>query len=684
MRIGTSDSIRVGIDTGGTFTDFVIIDGQEITSFKIPSTPGNPAAAIIEGLKQIASTKPDKTISEIVHGSTVATNALLEHKGARTAFVTTTGFEDILEIGRQARPQIYNLMVQRPAPLVPSQLRFGVNERIAADGKVVKTLAPQSITELIKQIQDAGAQSVAVCLLFSFANTTHERMLAKELSRLGLPISISSQILPEYREFERASTVTVNAYLAPLMAGYINRLVQYIGDYKTDNKSVPATLRIMQSNGGTVSAATAAAEPVRTILSGPAGGVIGAFELSQRAGFDQIITFDMGGTSTDVALCDGSVKVTHESVLGGNPIAIPVIDIHTVGAGGGSIAQLDSGGALRVGPESAGADPGPACYGKGTLPTVTDANLVLGRFGIGGLLDGAFQLHNDRAIEVIDRLASAISKSRGKKVTTREAALGVIQVANSNMEAALRVVSVSRGYDSRLFTLVCFGGAGGLHVCDLARGLRIPKILIPPDPGTLSALGVLLANAAKDYSRTVMQPLAVQSSKWFGDLYADLEKRGISDLMNEGFARNQIKIVRSAAMRYQGQSFEIDIPWTSNTRKLEADFHKTHGRQYGYSDASRTVELVALRLQAVGRVKKPRMTGTVSKRAYKPKPIVLAPIAIEGKIAKVPQYNRRDLRASAAIDGPALIREYSSTTLVLPRCRAATDRYLNLIIDVST
>ena len=675
--------MRIGIDTGGTFTDFVVIDGQEISSFKLPSTPGNPAAAIIEGLKQIASTKPGKAISEIVHGSTVATNALLERKGARTAFVTTKGFEDILEIGRQARPQIYNLMVQRPAPLVPSELRFGVDERIAADGRVVRALTPESIRELVKEIQDCGAQSVAVCLLFSFANTSHEQMLARELSKLGLPTSISSQILPEYREFERASTVTVNAYLSPLMAGYINRLGQYINDHKKDKKATPSTLRIMQSNGGTVSAATAAAEPVRTILSGPAGGVIGAFELSQKAGFNQIITFDMGGTSTDVALCDGSVKVTHESTLGGNPIAIPVIDIHTVGAGGGSIAQLDSGGALRVGPESAGADPGPACYGKGTLPTVTDANLVLGRFGIGGLLDGAFELHNDRATEVIDRLASGISKSRGKSITRGEAALGVIQVANSNMEAALRVVSVSRGYDPRLFILVCFGGAGGLHVCDLARGLRIPKILIPPDPGTLSALGVLLANAAKDYSRTIMQPLTGQTSKGFDELYADLEKRGLSDLMNEGFARNQIRILRSAAMRYHGQSFEIDIPWTANTRKLAADFHKTHGRQYGYSDASRPVELVALRLQAVGMVQKPKMKGTPAKRAYKPIPDQTAPITIDRKIVKIPQHNRKDLRPSATIDGPALIREYSSTTLILPRCRATTDRYLNLIIDVS-
>src|SRR5882757_7406075 len=380
MTTGTKNPIRVGIDTGGTFTDFVLIDGQEITSFKIPSTPGNPAAAIIEGLKQIASTKPGRVISEIVHGSTVATNALLERKGARTAFVTTTGFEDVLEIGRQARPQIYNLMVERPAPLVLTELRFGVDERVAADGKIVRELSPKSIRELIKQIQDARAESVAVCLLFSFANTTHEQMLSEELSKLGLPVSISSQILPEYREFERASTVTVNAYLAPLMAGYINHLGRYIAEHKTDSSdrsNEHSTLRIMQSNGGTVSAATAAAEPVRTILSGPAGGVIGAFELSQKAGFDQIITFDMGGTSTDVALCDGSVKVTNESNLGGNPIAIPVIDIHTVGAGGGSIAQLDTGGALRVGPESAGADPGPACYGKGTLPTVTDANLVL-------------------------------------------------------------------------------------------------------------------------------------------------------------------------------------------------------------------------------------------------------------------------------------------------------------------
>src|SRR5581483_10610807 len=623
--------MRIGIDTGGTFTDFVIIDGKEIDSFKVPSTPSNPALAIIEGLKIVASKKTGKPITEIIHGTTVATNALLERKGARTAFITTAGFEDILEIGRQARPQIYNLMVERPAPLVPADLRFGVNERVAANGQIIKPLSSDELVGLSNHVKESRAESAAICLLFSFANPKHEQIILDSLSQLGIPVSISSQILPEYREYERASTVTINAYLAPLMSGYLTRLGDYIAK-RSGNAKNPSRLRIMQSNGGTVSAETAAAEPVRTILSGPAGGVIGAFELASRAGFDQIITFDMGGTSTDVGLCAGSVRVTHESTLGGSPIAVPVIDIHTVGAGGGSIARLDSGGALRVGPESAGADPGPACYGKGDLPTVTDANLVLGRFGTGGLLDGSFNLYKDRADNVISQLSSEMSKNAGRKVSTKDAALGIVQVANSNMEAALRVVSVSRGYDPRLFTLVCFGGAGGLHVCELARGLRIPKILIPPDPGTLSALGVLLANAAKDYSRTIMQLLGKQNRKWFDDLYSEMEKRGTSDLSDEGFARNQIKLFRTVALRYQGQSFELDIPWTPN---LAADFHETHRRQYGYADANRPVELVALRLRAVGVVPKAKLTKNSESRRYRPKAAYTTPVIIGGKALKI-------------------------------------------------
>ena len=499
------DAIRVGIDTGGTFTDFVVAKGSRITSFKAPSTPHNPARAILDGLARIIAETASHP-SEIVHGTTVATNALLERKGARTALITTEGFEDVIEIGRQARPEIYNLMVTRPAPIVPRELRFGVVERTGPDGSIITQLDETGLEETINRIRkpELGIESVAVCLLFSFANPAHEELIARALESLGKPVSLSHKILPEYREYERTSTVVINAYLVPIMSRYLRSLSEALG---AGGRGRPR-LRVMQSNGGSVSAATAASEPVRAILSGPAGGVVGALRVCGAAGIRDIITFDMGGTSTDVALCSGEARTTNEALIAGLPVAVPIIDIHTVGAGGGSIARVDEAGALRVGPESAGADPGPACYGRGEEVTVTDANLVLGRFGGADLLGGDMRLDTERARAALTKLAAEMSRYSEKRVTPERAALGVIRVANANMESALRVVSVERGRDPRLFTLVSFGGAGGLHVCELAAALRIPRIIVPNSPGTLSALGVLLGDVVKDHSRTVMMKTA--------------------------------------------------------------------------------------------------------------------------------------------------------------------------------
>ncbi|MBA3355199.1 MAG: hydantoinase/oxoprolinase family protein, partial [Pyrinomonadaceae bacterium] len=424
--------IRVGVDTGGTFTDFVCEFNDRLQVFKLPSTPDDPSTAIVAGLNRIAELAGIRLGDiEVVHGTTVGTNALLQRRGARTALITTRGFEDVLAIGRQARPELYNLDAIRPPPLVPDRLRFGVRERIAASGEVLEALEDDQLDALVAKLKAAQVESVAISLLFSFVHPAHERRIAESVSSLNVPVSVSHQILPEYREYERTSTVTINAYLQPLMGSYLKRLAAHASG-----------LRVMQSSGGSISAAAAADEPVRTILSGPAGGVVGALRAARSAGLENIVTLDMGGTSTDVALCDrAGLRMTNEAVVAGLPVAVAAMDIHTVGAGGGSIARVDEGGSLRVGPESAGADPGPACYGRSMLPTVTDAHVVLGHFGGAGLLGGEFPLDEQRAREAISMLAAEMSKAAGRKVSITDAAQGVISVVNTNMERALRSIS---------------------------------------------------------------------------------------------------------------------------------------------------------------------------------------------------------------------------------------------------
>jgi len=436
----------------------------------------------------------------------------------------------------------------------------------------------------------------------------------------------------------------------------------------------------MQSNGGSVSAATAALEPVRAILSGPAGGVIGALRVCAAAGVRDILTFDMGGTSTDVALCRGEARTTNEALVAGLPVAVPVIDIHTVGAGGGSIARVDSAGALRVGPESAGADPGPACYGRGEEVTVTDANLVLGRFGGSDLLGGEMKLDIDRARFFVSKLAAEMSRFSPKPLTPERAALGVVRVANANMERALRVVSVERGQDPRRFSLVSFGGAGGLHVCELAEALRIPRVLVPLSPGTLSALGVLLGDVVKDYSRTVMLKTAELIWKTLDQSYAGLERQALRDLSNEGFKADRVKLIRSAAVRYIGQSFEIEVPFT---RRLDGSFHAAHRERYGYADKTRAIEIVSLRLRGIGVTDKPRLKRTASRATRSAAPDHLARVFLTERAARVPLYSRDRLRAGTRFDGPAIVAEYSSTTLIPNGWRASVDPWLNMIIDVA-
>ncbi len=653
--------IRIGVDTGGTFTDFVFVKDGQVQLFKVPSTPEDPSLAIRDGLARIGAAV------DVVHGTTVGTNALLQRRGARTALITTRGFEDVLVIGRQARPELYNLNAIKPPPLVDDELRFGVGERVVASGEVLEPLDDGELPGLAEKLKAAGVESVAISLLFSFLHPEHEERIAESLASLGVPLSISSQILPEYREYERTSTVVINAYLQPLMGRYLKRL-----------KDEAANLRVMQSSGGSISADVAAEEPVRTILSGPSGGVVGALRAARSAGIKNVITFDMGGTSTDVALCDsGAIRTTNEAVVAGLPVAVSVMDIHTVGAGGGSIARVDEGGSLRVGPESAGADPGPACYGRSMLPTVTDAHVVLGHFGGAGLLGGEFKLDEARARAALGKLAEDLSRVTGKRVSVIEAAEGVVSVANTNMERALRHISVERGHDPRQFALLPFGGAGGLHAVELARALRIPTIIMPTAPGALSAVGVLVADVVKDQSRTVMFGYNAKDLAKLPQVFRQMEREAAAVLRREGFPASKQRHERALAMRYRGQSFELLI--TKTNGNIAAAFHRAHRDRYGYAQEQSEIEIVSARLRSIGMVDKLSMRKISSARGVvKRHDSVVA--YLDGRKTTVAVYKRDELRGGIKLKTPCIVTEYSATTLIPGDATARVDQFGNILI----
>lgn len=674
--------VRVGVDTGGTFTDFVYVSGVRARVFKVPSTPDDPSRAIVEGLRRVAR---EAGVSlrdlEVVHGTTVGTNALLERRGARAALVTTEGFEDVLVIGRQARASLYDLNWTRPAPLVEDRLRFGVRERVAADGSVVEELTDEEVASLVGKLKRARAESVAVCLLFSFARPGHERRLERAISKAlpDVPLSVSHRILPEYREFERTSTVAINAYLQPLMGSYLGRLGRHVS---------AKSLRVMQSSGGSISARAAANEPVRTILSGPAGGVVGATHAARVAGFEDIITFDMGGTSTDVALCaSGRVRLTNEASVAGLPVAVPVLDIHTVGAGGGSIARVDAGGSLRVGPQSAGAVPGPACYGRSDLPTVTDANLVLGRFGGADLLGGEFKLDVGRSVGALNALAREMTEAGGREVSAVEAALGVVRVVNAGMERALRAVSVERGFDPRACSLVSFGGAGGLHAVELARALRVPRVVVPREPGALSALGCLRADVLKSMSRTLMLEVGGVDVRTRVEeierAFGTLEREARAALKREGFEDSRQSHTRNVAARYRGQSFELELAWNGGRRLVER-FHAEHEARYGYAQTADSIEVVSARLLSAGLVEelkeeRPRRARRASSTIA---PHGSARVHFDEGARQVAVYRREELSAGARLRCPCVVTEYSSTTLVPADARAHLDARGNLVVEL--
>ena len=663
------------MDTGGTFTDFVYEGDEGLRIFKLASTPSDPSLAITEGLRRVAHATATRIEEiEVVHGTTVGTNALLERRGARTALVTTAGFEDVLEIGRQARPMLYDLDAVRPEPLVPQSLRFGVGERVAASGEVLVELDEASLSGLIRKLKRARVEAVAVSLLFSFLHPEHERLIERALSTLKAPLSVSHRILPEYREYERTSTVVINAYLQPLMGNYLNRL-------KTKR---PRSLRVMQSSGGSISASVAAEEPVRTILSGPAGGVVGALAVTRRAGFENIITFDMGGTSTDVALSTREgMRMTREAIVAGMPVAVSIMDIHTVGAGGGSMARVDEGGSLRVGPESAGADPGPACYGRSLLPTVTDAHVVLNHFGGAGLLGGEFRLDEERARLALLRLSQSMSRAARRTVDVIEAAQGVLRVVRVQMERALRTISIERGFDPRDFALVPFGGAGGLHAVELARALRTPRIIAPEMAGGLSALGALAADVVKDWSRTVMLEAGAGSDGKIERAFREMEREARAALRNEGFRESEQRHERLLAVRYRGQSFELEIKWRPRMSVIDS-FHDAHYARYGYAQPDNAVEIVSARLRSAGLVEKPKTRSAAKARPVRrlARPYDYAKVYFSyGRPERTGLYNRDELRPGERLVSPCIITEYSATTLVPAGASAALDTHANIIIE---
>lgn len=654
--------MRVAIDTGGTFTDCVYFDAGQLHVFKLRSNPGNPAEAVLECLRRIANLRS----IELRHGTTVGTNAMLERRGARVAFVTTAGFEDTIAIGRQARPELYNLFSPGPVCLVPEELRLGINERITSEGDVIREPDNLELAKLAERIRANGAGAIAISTLFSFLCPQNELRVEAALGELGLPISVSHRILPEFREYERASTVVVNAYLVPVMQKYLLSLERKIATEYDSSR-----VHVMQSSGGIISAKTAASEPVRTILSGPAGGVVGVSNIAESAGIGRVIGLDMGGTSTDVFLLDrnyGDLQLRAESYVAGVPIRVPMIDIHTVGAGGGSLARFDQGGVLRVGPESAGSEPGPICFGKGEKATVTDANLLLGRLDNERFLGGYSKLHIELARNAFSKLKETLS-------TVEEFAAGILRVVESNMERAIRYVSVERGLDPREFVLVAYGGGGPVHACALARSLQIPKVLIPAVPGALSALGILLADATRELSRTVM--LSGEMLHRLSEHFDTLEKEARGE-----FSKDELLIVeRSVDLRYKGQGYELNVPYSSEAAET---FHLRHDQRFGFADRNRQLEIVNVRV----RVRLPTEPFKFPERPLRSGDGLQAfchtsQIYFDGTWLKSTTYSRDLLHPGDTIHGPALIGEYTSTTVLPPGCSLEVDCRGNLLITVN-
>ena len=642
---------RIGVDVGGTFTDLVAADDAgNLRVVKVPSTPPAFHLGVLEAVGRVLA---GASSVDVVHGSTVATNALLQRGGEPVAFITTEGFRDMLLIGRQNRPSLYALRITRPEPVTPEENWFAVRERIDATGQVVEPLAEAEVERVVADVARRGLKHAAVCLLFSFVNPLHERRLGQRLAAAGVAVSLSSDVLPEFREYERASTTAINAALRPTVQGYLQAL---------QDGMPPAvrSLRIMHSAGGTFPPPEAAANAAQLVLSGPAGGVIGAAYVAKAAGFGDVITYDMGGTSTDVAtVLNGQPQWTTGTKVDGLPIGLPMFDIHTVGAGGGSVAQLDAGFALRVGPRSAGAKPGPACYGRGGAePTVTDANLLLGRILPDAFLGGAMTLDAESARRVIEPLAAAMDK------TMTETALGIVKVAEGNMAQAIRAVTARRGHDPRRFALVSFGGAGGLHACALAEALDIPRVLVPPYCGVLSALGMVVAPPVVDVSRTV-----VHLGEQLDDARVAAECGRLNLAASERLTDEQTAAVEVYAdVRFRGQSHELKVRVRApRMAEIEAAFREDYVAQYGRCPEGRSAELVTLRLRRVGHVPELKLPTVERVPGVQRDATIVDPA---GRSVRAAVIGRAQLVWTRA-EGPALLIDPEATTFVPPGWAAA-------------
>lgn len=679
---------RIGVDSGGTFTDVCLFDEDsgKVEIWKVSSTPDDPSRGIttgvVEGLEQVRATAKDLTF--LGHGTTVATNALIELRGVKTGLITSDGFRDLLEIGRQKRPNLYDMFADKPEQLVTRDLRREVPERLRHDGSVDLPLDEDALRRELRELAAQDVRAVAVCFLYGFMNTAHEetakRLIAEELPEVF--VSASHDVAPEFREFERLSTTVVNAYLGPVMQRYIRRLKERLNEI-----GLQIAPQLTQSNGGVIGFDTAANLPVRTVLSGPSTGVIAAQAIGRMAGFDDIITFDVGGTSSDVALLqNGTCQLTGEADVHGYPIKAPMLDIHTVGAGGGSIAHVDSGGLLKVGPRSAGAHPGPVCYGLGNEePTVTDANIVLQTLNPVEILGGRMKVRRDLAVQSVQRLADRLG------LGVMETAQGIISVVTANMAKAIRVISVQRGHDPRDYALMAFGGAGPLHAARLARELDMDKVIVPLTPGTLCALGLLLTDLRADFAVSRLMPLEDGALEPVEAGFADLMTQAGEWFDSENIAQDRRVMHRTADMRYMGQNYELSVPvppgpiCADTFKALEAGFEAAHKQRFGFIAEGEAIQLVTLRLEA---------TGLVSKAEFQPRDAVGADasdaqidkrevyMAEAGDFVTCHVYAREKLKSGNVIQGPAIVEQMDTTTVILPDMTGTVDPYLNLVLEV--
>ncbi|MCE1247742.1 MAG: hydantoinase/oxoprolinase family protein [Firmicutes bacterium] len=678
-----TDISFTGIDIGGTFTDAVMYKDGKFYIHKTLTTKQNPALGVIEALKNL----PEGGFT-LTHGSTLATNAVLERKGSKTALIATSGVQDILFTARQDRPALYEPEPRKKSPLVERQFCYGAPERTDSKGAILKPPDMEKVREYILEASKNGITSLAVCLLFSFKNDETEKKIKESASKLLDFVTISSEVLPEYREYERTSTTVLNAYISPILKTYITYLEQVIKEMGG------VSFRIMESGGGIIPAAEAGRLGVRTILSGPAGGVAGAFHIAKQAGIDKIITLDMGGTSTDVSLCDGFIAETREGEIDGFPIRVPMVDIVTIGAGGGSIAFADEAGSLKTGPRSAGSDPGPAAFGKGTEPTVTDALVALGYLTPEDFQEKNVMVDKQRTEESLETVAVKLG------LTKEQTADGIIKIALSHMEKALRVVSLERGYDPSSFTLIPFGGAGPIHSPSLAEALGINRILIPQYPGVLSALGMLLCDFRMDFTRTILLPVDKIDENKYREEFQSLYERVFEFLHRNKFANARLEFSFDA--RYRGQSFELNIPFGSaycvpvedgfrlpplpepDFTKVTSIFHNLHQIRYNFHRESETVEIVNFRLNLI--------TGSTKPVVCEAEPVEsTAEPETEREIIRVcdddivkvliPVFSRENLKPGMKIPSPAIIRQYDTIIHIPENWNAVTDKWLNLIIE---